>query len=105
MGVMAIAIAEVITNSIGFIMNSIPNKKYIKYGFGEQFVDVLPSFIISIVMFVIVFIENFIPVNYIFLLIIQILSGIMVYFGLAYLSHHKVLVLILEMFRNRRKKE
>ena len=50
-GVLAIAVSFLISNLISIIINTFPNQKIINYGFFQQIKDIIPTFIISIIMF------------------------------------------------------
>ena len=56
-------------------------KKLINYPFIEQLKDILPCLLLSLFMYIIVLCLNFITMNYIIKLIIQILLGMVIYIG------------------------
>ncbi|MBQ8776077.1 MAG: lipopolysaccharide biosynthesis protein [Treponema sp.] len=82
-GVYAMAIGQVIQSIISTFINAYPNKKLIGYSFSEQCIDLIPSFILSVVMAGIVWTINFISIVPWLLLIIQIIVGIIIYVVLA----------------------
>lgn len=75
----AIAMTGVITTVLSFFVNAFPNKKLIDYSYLEQAKDILPSLIISAFLFFCVWILSKIKINLIFLLLIQVFSGIFIY--------------------------
>lgn len=81
MGLSIIAIAIV-----DQFINSWPNKELIDYGYGEQFKDMLPHIILTVIMGGAVYAASFIPVNMYLLIAIQIVVGIIVYVSGAYLA-------------------
>lgn len=72
-----------ITTLLSSFINAYPNKKLLGYSYIEQVKDMLPSFILSIVMLVIVYAVEFLNLNNWLTLIIQIILGMVIYFGLA----------------------
>jgi O-antigen/teichoic acid export membrane protein len=75
----AIAMTGIFTTLISSFVNAFPNKKLIGYSYFEQIKDLLPSFIISVAMFGIVYAISFIKVPSVVVLIIQVFSGVVIY--------------------------
>ena len=86
-GVEAIAIAAVISVAFSAIVSMFPNVFLLKYSYWQQIKDLLPSFLLSGVMFGIVFAMNYLPFDLpaIVLLLCQVVVGVGVYFGLSVL--------------------
>lgn len=82
-GIYAMAIGQVVSGFISTFINAYPNKKLMEYSYFEQWKDLIPSFVLSIVMAGIVWVMNFISIAPLLLLIIQIIVGIIVYVVLA----------------------
>lgn len=82
-GIYAMAIGQVVSGFISTFINAYPNKKLMGYSYFEQWKDLIPSFVLSIVMACIVWCMNFLPLIPLLLLIIQIIVGIIVYVVLA----------------------
>lgn len=82
-GVFWIAFSMVVTTIISSIINAFPNKKLMDYSFSEQIKDLLPNLVISAVMGIFVYGMNFIPINSLVLLILQVLVGILIFIGLS----------------------
>ena len=82
-GVYAMAVGQVIQNFLSTFINAYPNKKLMGYSYFEQWKDLMPSFVLSIMMAGIVWAMNFISITPLLLLIIQIIVGIIVYVVLA----------------------
>lgn len=91
-GVLAIAFGELISAIISTYLYSYPNYKLIKYSFIEQLVDVLPAFILTTVMGAIVYFVRYINTQTWVILIVQIVSGTVIYLGLAKLLRIKVYI-------------
>lgn len=79
LGIYAMAIGQVVSTFIATFINSYPNKKLMNYSFLEQWKDLLPSFVISIAMGVIVWSLGFINIPNVLLITIQIITGVVVY--------------------------
>lgn len=83
-GVVIIAIGQAIAYFIFQIINAIPNKKLLDYSFVEQFMDVCPIIFASLIMGCVVYLIGLLPVNTVLLLILQSVSGVFSYIGIAY---------------------
>ena len=79
LGIYAMAIGQVISAFISSFINAWPNKKLMNYTYFEQWKDLMPSFLCSIVMAAGVWSLHFIPMPSIVLLLIQIIVGVVVY--------------------------
>lgn len=75
----ALAFSNVILAGISMIVNMIPNKKLIDYGIGEQFKDLAPSVILSVVMGFAVWAVGNIDVSNLVMLALQLCAGVAVY--------------------------
>lgn len=76
---LAVAIMNAVFAGISALLNILPNRKLIGYGVGEQIKDVLPSLILSTIMYVIVSPIAKIVCSDIITIILQIALGIIVY--------------------------
>ena len=77
--VKAIAWGVVIYNLLCIIINLYPSKKYVEYGFIEQMQDYLPSLFLSLTMGILIYWIQFLPVGYIVILLLQFISGVILY--------------------------
>lgn len=76
----AIAMTGVITGVIGCFVNAFPNKKLVGYSYAEQIKDILPSFILSVVMLGTVLVVGYlVDLHPILELIVQVPTGVIVY--------------------------
>lgn len=80
-GVMAMAYSLLISSLASQIINSWPNRKLLDYRYREQIRDILPSMLLSAVMFIIVWGTGLIHMSIVFKFIIQVLGGIAIYVG------------------------
>lgn len=79
LGIYAMAIGQVISAFISSFINAWPNKKMMNYTYLEQWKDLMPSFLCSIVMAVCVWLINLIPIPSIITLLLQIIFGSGIY--------------------------
>lgn len=79
-GVFAMAVSQLIYNVIAQIINTSPNRRLLSYGYIEQIKDIIPFILLSVLMGICVYPLKYIHVNYVLVLIIQIISGIIIYF-------------------------
>lgn len=82
-GVTAIAIGMVISTTLSAIINAIPNKKLLGYTFKMQLADILPSLLLSLVMFAAVYSISLLDLNIFLMLTLQVGVGAIIYIGLS----------------------
>ena len=78
-GVMAMAYSTLITSITGQIINSWPNKKLLGYQYYEQLKDIIPSILLSLFMGFAIYWISLIDMPDIFIVLVQVASGIAVY--------------------------
>lgn len=79
LGVMAMAYSLLFTTLTSQIINSWPNRKLLDYGYMEQVKDIIPNIILACMMGIIVYPVKYIEINSLFILLIQIFIGIVIY--------------------------
>lgn len=82
-GVYAIALGGVFSGLIGTFINAYPNKELLNYSYKEQWLDIMPSLLISLIMGVVVYLFNYLSIPAWQILILQIVSGCIIYILLA----------------------
>lgn len=103
-GVEAIAVSFLAGNVFAAIVNAIPNKKLLGYGIGKQVADVLPSLLMSFVMYGAVYAVSLIKLNAFLLLAIEIAVGVGVYLLLSVITKNENLKYILGILKRFLKK-
>lgn len=93
----AIVISMAILTTLFTFVNAYPNKKILGYNFKEQMKDILPSIGMSAIMVVFVNLIGLIPMATLPLLIIQIISGILLYITISVVTKNKELKIILSI--------
>ncbi|MBQ5590092.1 MAG: lipopolysaccharide biosynthesis protein [Clostridia bacterium] len=97
--VKAIAIGMLLGNIASGIINAFPNKKLLGYSYLEQIRDILPSMAVSVFMAVVVYLMQFIQLPTMVLLLLQVIVGAVVYFGVSYLFKLEAFMYIFEMVK------
>ena len=77
--VMAMAYSLLISSVLSQIINSWPNKKLLNYSYIQQLKDILPSIVLAVVMGAIVYCYNFLHLGKIITLILQVITGAIIY--------------------------
>lgn len=93
----AIALSAIITTIISCFVNAAPNKKLILYSYKEQISDILPSLILSLIMFITVWAIELLKLSAIVTLLIQVILGITIYLVLSAVFHVKPFIKVLEI--------
>ena len=79
----AIALGQVISGIISTFINTYPNKELLYYSYKEQWIDIKPSLLLSIVMGSIVYSFNFLYFAAWKILFLQVAVGAIIYIGLS----------------------
>ena len=105
---MAIAMTGVVTTGLDWYVNAYPNKKLIGYSCWEQFKDLMPVFLLTFLMGVIVILVGFgcraAALSDILTLILQVMAGVTVYLLLSVLLKPYPYRIVLEKLTQLRKK-
>lgn len=104
-GLMVMMIARCGVAIISTFINAYPNKKLLGYSYLEQIKDIAPSFAISIVMMGVILLLTLLPISPILQMIIQVILGIAIYFGLAKLFKLECLEYVLNTIKGFIKKK
>lgn len=95
--VMAMAYSLLVTSILSQIINSWPNKKLMNYSYLEQLKDMMPQIGLSLGMGVVVYCVQFLGLNNILTLMIQVILGGVLYIGGSKLFHVDSFEYILSM--------
>lgn len=98
-GLYAMMVGRCIDSVISSFLNASPNKKLFNYSYFEQIKDLLPTIIISLIMGAVVWALSLININLFLLLVIQVLVGVVIYFGLSYLFKLEAFLYLLRYFK------
>lgn len=101
---LAIAFSLIVTGVISTFINAYPNIKLLNYRYREQLKDMMPAFILSFIMAVIVYPLRFLPVGDTVIIGLQIVLGVVVYVLGSILTKQSGFVFILNYLKDRKKK-
>lgn len=104
-GLYAMMIGRCFTAILCTFINAYPNKKLIGYSYGEQVRDMLPSFMLSAVMCLIVLAVGMLNLNVWLTMIVQIIVGVVVYYTGAKQFKFECMEYILNMIKGFVKKK
>lgn len=102
----AIAMTGVFTVLASCFINAFPNKKLIDYSYLEQMKDIIPSFVVSIVMLACILLIGLLKLNPLIIIMIQVVIGILVYILVSMLlkiKGYKLLFNIIKGFLSKKK--
>ena len=89
-GIKAMILGMIFLSLIAYYLNSYWSGRLIGYSFLEQIKDIFPSFLVAVIMSAIVFAEGLlVPLTPLPLLIIQLITGAVLIFGLCEVFHFK----------------
>jgi len=94
-GIYAMALGMVVTGVIGTLINAYPNKLLLDYSVTEQWRDLMPTMILSLIMCGVVYSILFLDLSVWATLILQIVVGVVVYVGLAWVLKLESLIYVL----------
>jgi O-antigen/teichoic acid export membrane protein len=92
-----LALIMAIISCLGFIINAVPNKKLIDYGFFEQIMDILPNFLLSLLIIGIILPLNLLKLNAFVAMFLQVFVGIGFYIAFSKMFKIKGLIHCLEL--------
>ncbi len=84
-----LAVSFIINTVFATVINTFPNRKLIGYKYRLQIMDLLKNFICATLMGVIVYSMNFLSINKLFLLALQVLTGAIVYILLSVITKNE----------------
>lgn len=99
----AMAYSILISTVTGQIINSWPNKKLLNYGYLEQIKDILPIIVLSVFMGGCVYLITLIGFVDIVTIVMQILTGVLLYISLSAIFKIDSFIYLMEVFKIKRK--
>ncbi|MFJ5717808.1 lipopolysaccharide biosynthesis protein [Neobacillus sp. NPDC093127] len=101
-GAYAIILGSALISFVSTFINAWPNKRLINYGIREQWGDILPSLLLSIIMGIIVYSIKFLMLNVWITILSQIIIGALIYIAGSYVFKLKSLIYLVSLFNKRR---
>ncbi|MBR5529845.1 MAG: lipopolysaccharide biosynthesis protein [Oscillospiraceae bacterium] len=97
----AIALTGAFTVLISCFINAYPNKSLIRYSYFEQMKDLIPSFVLAVVMLAAVLAVQLLPLGNVLTLVVQIAVGLVLYPLAAYLFRVRPMMLLLQFLKKK----
>ena len=94
------AFSLVVVTIISQVINAWPNKKLLDYAYPQQFLDMLPSILVTALMGVCVYPKTFLNISDWLCLPLQVLAGVTVYVGASALFKLDSFVYTLKIIKN-----
>lgn len=82
----AIVISMSVNATLFVAVNAMPVKKLLGYSLKEQIKDMVPSFVMSAIMAVVVWAFNFLPLSSALILMVQVIVGVALYIGMSHIT-------------------
>ena len=98
---LAMAASLIVTDIIATFINTSPNLELLKYGYFEQLKDLLPSFAMAMGMAVIVYPISFLKISDIYIMILQIVTGGLIYLLESIIFRNPAFLYFKETIKNR----
>ena len=95
------AIGTLVAGVISSFINASPNKKLLGYSYLEQMKDVLPAFILSLIMGIIVYSISLLKLSDLLIIVLQVFLGAIIYISLSYLFKLECFIYLLKIIKNR----
>lgn len=102
--VMAMAYSDIFANFVCQIINAWPNRKLLDYKYKEQLKDIIPNIVMAVFMGFSIFQLERLGLSDILTLLFQIILGVILYTGTAWLTNNESFKLILNMTKTCLKK-
>lgn len=98
-----LALSEIICTIIATLINSRPNRALIGYKYRYQIVDLLPNLLLALVMGIVVYFIQFVVNNNFLCIVVQILSGALIYLVMSVLTKNKNFLYLSDILKEKLK--
>jgi teichuronic acid exporter len=98
-GIYAMALGSIVNGVVSTLINAYPNKLLLDYSFTEQWRDLMPALILSLIMCGVTYSVLFLGLSVWATLILQIVVGVVVYLGLAWVVGLESLAYVMKTVR------
>jgi len=98
-GIMYIVIGQLFASCIAIFLMISPNKNILNYNISDQLIDFLPYLSIALLMFFGMHIIGYLNLSLFVLIILQIICGLIIYFGLAFILKLRGLDSFVKIFK------
>ena len=100
--VMAMAYSLLISGLISQVINSWPNRYLLKYSYIDQIKDILPNIVMALIMGVFVYFISYLNLPILVSLVVQILSGGIIYLMLSILTKNDSFIYLINILKSRK---
>lgn len=100
-----LALSSVVCTVIALVVNTYPNRKLICYRYRYQLMDFLPNMLIAMAMGIPVMLMGNVRMDGFFLLVMQVLMGIIIYVGLSLITKNENFLYLIQLIRQILKRE
>lgn len=100
--VMAMAYSLLISGLISQVINSWPNRYLLKYSYIDQIKDILPNIVMALIMGGFVYFISYINLPILVSLVVQILSGGIIYLMLSILTKNDSFIYLINILKSRK---
>lgn len=104
-GPLIMAASNLLIGVVNQLVNAWPNRKLLSYSYREQVMDIAPSALLAIGMFMVVWALQIVINNPIYLLLVQILTGACVYIGGSIIFRNESFIYIWKTIHEMRRKK
>lgn len=101
-GPLAIASGLIVTGILSMLINAWPNRRLLSYSYREQFSDLLPPLLLSLLMAAVIAPVSLLKLGNVARLLIQVPLGAAVYFAASWLTKQKGFLFLVETVKKRR---
>ena len=96
---LAMAIGSLCISFAALFINLLPSGRFIGYGIIHQIKDIMPNFMLSLVMALVVYGVRFLPINMTIILCLQIIVGTIIYIGGSLITKNESYLYIIELVK------
>lgn len=98
-GIYVMVASQAIMSFVSIIINSFPNRELLNYSYKEQWRDIIPSLMLSVIMGATVFAIQFIGWNAGVTLFAQVIVGAVTYFGFAFIFQLECFTYLIDLIK------
>lgn len=104
-GPLVMVYSLIVTDLLATIINAFPNKKLLNYNYIEQLRDMIPSFIMAVIMGIIIYPIIFLNFPIVILLAIQIFTGFIVYIAESFITKQPSFIYLVGLLKKGKEKK
>lgn len=102
-GVMELALSMLAFSILSMAINAWPNKQLLSYSIEDQVLDILTNLTLALVMGVIVWAESALAIPMALKLVLQVVTGVVVYAALSLVTKNSTFAYVLDILKSRKR--